>query len=247
MSYCLEGIDVAVLAGGLGTRIRGVLGDTPKVLAPINGQPFLDGLLALLARLGASRVILCLGHLADKVQQHLRETTLPAGLTVETVIENSPLGTAGALRLAQPLLRSNPVLVMNGDTWIDADWAGFVAHYRQTAAQTSALKGSILCVGVDDVARYGSLDVDAIGQVIGYQEKDPSRQGGGLISGGVYLFSQDLLREMARQEGPSLERDVLQASPLGQIYGFVSPQSAFIDIGTPESLAAADSVLNWDA
>jgi NDP-sugar pyrophosphorylase family protein len=240
MGGCLSGIQVAVLAGGLGTRIRGVLGDTPKCLAPINGQPFLDGLLSLLAHLGATKVVLCLGHLAHKVIEHLEQVPPPAGLQVETVVETSPLGTAGAIRLALPKLDSDPVMVLNGDTWIDADWTGFVNSH-----QTAQAAISILCVEVENISRFGSMELDQDGRVLRYVEKDPSRTGSGLISGGVYLFSASSLTELAAESGPSLEQDFLQPRTPGGLHGFISPGAAFIDIGTPESLAAAGTVLNW--
>lgn len=240
MSGCLTGLDVAVLAGGLGTRIRGVLGDTPKVLAPINGQPFLDGLLTFLARLGARRVVLCLGHLAHKVTEHLEKFPPPDGLIVETVVETSPLGTAGALRLAAPMLRSNPVMALNGDTWIRADWAGFVASHQASNADTS-----ILCVQVDDISRFGHIELDDQARIARFVEKDETLTGPGLISGGVYLFSARSMAELAADDGPSLERDFLQPRSGGALHGFVSKGASFVDIGTPESLAAAGSIMDW--
>jgi NDP-sugar pyrophosphorylase family protein len=121
----LDGIDVLILAGGLGTRIRSVLGDTPKVLAPINGRPFLDYLLDRLAAEAAGRVILSLGYRAEAVAAHL--ATFDPPLAVEQLVEPAPLGTGGALRFAMPSLRSDPVMVMNGDTWIEADFGAMLA------------------------------------------------------------------------------------------------------------------------
>ncbi|TAN64720.1 MAG: hypothetical protein EPN20_08070, partial [Magnetospirillum sp.] len=133
----LFGIDVVVLAGGLGTRIRGVLGDTPKVLAPINGRPFLDHLLDHLARLGAGRAVLSLGVGADRVSDHLAHR--PPPLPVIQVIEPAPLGTAGALRHALPCLSGDPVMVMNGDTWLETDFAAFLAEHHRAGRPVSLL------------------------------------------------------------------------------------------------------------
>ena len=109
-----------MLAGGLGTRIRPVLGDTPKLLAPIGGRPYLWYLLEWLRKFGARRIVLGLGHGAGAVLDYLRAQPA-ADLDIVTVVEPSPLGTAGAIRFARAHLRSDPVLVLNGDTFVNAD------------------------------------------------------------------------------------------------------------------------------
>jgi NDP-sugar pyrophosphorylase family protein len=236
----LRGIDVVVLAGGLGTRIRGVLGDTPKVLAPINGRPFLDHLLDHLAALGAGRAVLSLGVGADKVSEHLARR--PPPLPVLSVVEPAPLGTGGALRHALPSLAGDPVMVMNGDTWLDADFPRFLADHHR-----AALPVSLLCVAVDDVSRYGRVDLAEDGSVTRFAEKDPTQPGPGLINGGALLLSRRALDLLASQTGPSLERDFLGQLPPGWIYGWLADGAAFIDIGTPDSLAEAGSVLPRDS
>lgn len=231
---CLAGIDVAILAGGLGTRIRGVLGDTPKVLAPIAGRPFLDHLLDRLAGFGARRAVLCLGHLAARIEAHLARSTPP--LPVETATEPEALGTAGALALARPMLRSDPVLVMNGDTWADADLCAFLAAHR-----TAGTAATLLCVEVEERGRYGSIDCDAEGRVVRFREKDAGLRGPGLVSAGTYLLSAALLDRLAAGTPSSLEHDVL--TPLAPDIHAHRSRAAFIDIGTPESLEAAPRVM----
>lgn len=112
---CLDSIDVAILCGGLGTRLG--LVDKPKCLAEVAGRPFLEHLLELLHRHGAERVVLLTGHLADQVAAH----TFPADLKVELVYDKAMKGTAKALINAIPALTSPYVLVCNGDTWTDVD------------------------------------------------------------------------------------------------------------------------------
>jgi mannose-1-phosphate guanylyltransferase len=232
----LSGLDVLVLAGGLGTRIRGVLGDTPKVLAPINGRPFLDHLLDRLAAQGAGRAVLALGHLADKVIAHLR--THQAPLPVVTVVEPEPLGTAGALRHANASTRGDAVMVMNGDTWVDVDLAAFEADWRRAGTPAG-----LLSVRVADVSRFGSVEIGVDGTLARFTEKDPEHTGAGLINAGIYLFGRTLLDELAAYPGPSLERDVLARLPAGSVAVSVAEQAAFVDIGTPESLAGAGTVM----
>ena len=236
----LSGVDVAVLAGGLGTRIRAVLGDVPKVLAPVGDRPFLDHLLEWLKGHGATRVVLCLGHLADKVEAHLRDQP-PAGMEVICVVEPAPLGTAGAVRFARPHLTSDPVFVLNGDTFVDADMGAFVDAYRRSAAGLA-----LLAAEVPSIARFGSLDVDPQGFIRRFVEKDETAERPGLISAGMYLFSRERLDALAAGEGASLERDFLQPAPAGSIAAAVFT-GRFIDIGTPDSLAGADKVILAEA
>lgn len=235
----LEDIDVAVLAGGLGTRIRAVLGDVPKILAPVSGgRPFLDVLLEWLRGFGARRVVLGLGHLGDRVVGYLeRNPAVAAGIEVVPVIEPAPLGTAGAVRFMRPYLTSDPVFILNGDTFVEADVAAFVAGHRAEGCDIS-----LLCAAVESVARFGSVEVDSLGKVRRFVEKDEARQGPGLISAGMYLFSAAQLNFLAAGSGTSLERDVLQAQPPGTIRAETT-QGRFIDIGTPDSLAAAQYVI----
>ncbi|MCF8506761.1 MAG: NTP transferase domain-containing protein [Caulobacter sp.] len=230
------GIDALVLAGGLGTRLKDVLHGKPKVLAPVGGKPFLDHLLAWLARAGTARVVLALGHLADRVKDHLAAAEPPLPVTV--VVEDRPLGTAGAVAHARPALRGEPVLVMNGDTWFDADLNAFLDDFRASGAAFS-----ILCVEVPDGARYGRVSVDANGFVTGFAEKDPTARGTALISAGTYLLSAAALDRIAAAEGPSLERDVLERLPAGTVRAWCPGAARFVDIGTPDSLATAPRVM----
>ncbi|WP_454021066.1 nucleotidyltransferase family protein [Azospirillum sp. Marseille-Q6669] len=230
----LADLDVAVLAGGLGTRIRDALGDTPKVLAPVAGRAFLDHLLNRLEGFGAQRVVLCLGHLSDRVTAWLAHGGFDGALDIMCRIEPRPLGTAGALVHARDALRSNLVLVLNGDTFVDADLGAFVAAHRASKAEAS-----VLCVEVGDTARYGRVDVDSDGRICRFAEKAPGR---GTVNAGVYLFSATFLDRLVATEATSLERDVLERVPAGMLHAHVV-QARFIDIGTPESLAAADDML----
>ena len=189
-------LDVLVIAGGLGTRIQSALGDTPKLLAPIGGRPYLAYLLDWLRRFGAKRIVLGLGHRAQAVADFLeRNTSSYDDLTVVTVTEPGPLGTAGAIRFARANLRTDPVLVMNGDSFADADLCAFVAHHRRVPA-----KATLLCAEVDDAGRYGRVELDGEGRIRGFIEKDPDFHGRSAVSAGVYLFSAALLDEIAGRQ-----------------------------------------------
>jgi NDP-sugar pyrophosphorylase family protein len=239
---CLRDLDVFVIAGGLGTRIGPVLGNVPKLLAPIAGRPYLAYLLDWLRRFGAGRIVLGLGHQAQAVVDFLnRNATSGGDLTVETVIEPQPLGTAGAIRFARRNLRTDPVLIMNGDSFADVDLCEFVKHHRDAKANAT-----LLCAEVEDAGRYGRVELDKAGRIRGFIEKDPNFHGVSSVSAGVYLFSAALLDEIAAGNASSLERDVFACAPASTLDAFTG-RFAFIDIGTPESLALAEHVIGGHA
>lgn len=235
MTAGLHGICVAVLAGGLGTRLASAVPDLPKVLAPVEGRPFIDILLDLLQAQGAGRVVLCLGHRADQVLAYLNDHPRP-GLDIRYSIEESPQGTAGALALALPHFDTVPVLVVNGDTFIDADLGAFLQAFREAGAQWG-----LLSVQVADAGRYGRLDIDDVGRVRSFREKDTS--GGGWINAGVYLLGSAALERLAGAGAGSLERDHFQALPPGTIAATRADDARFVDIGTPESWTGAAALI----
>jgi mannose-1-phosphate guanylyltransferase len=232
MDRKLADLDVAVLAGGLGTRLAGAVPGLPKILAPVAGRPFVEHLLDWLAREGARRIVFLLGHRADAVQAHLAAHPRP-GLTFDCAIEPSPLGTGGALAHARPLLRSDPVLVVNGDTFVDADLAPLLAARAEAA---------MLCVRVPDAGRYGRIDIQD-GFVARFVEKDPEFRGAAAINAGVYLLAARLLDGIPRHGAVSLERDVFEKLPPGSIAAHLDAQARFVDIGTPESWRGAGAVV----
>ena len=235
---CLAALDVLVIAGGLGTRISAVLGDTPKLLAPVSGRPYLAYLLDWLRRFGAKRVVLGLGHKAQAVVDFLKhDPSSHDDLTIVPLIEPQPLGTAGAVRFARQSLQSDPVLIMNGDSFADADLCALVAHHRRAGA-----KATLLCAEVDDAGRYGRVELDSRGRIRGFVEKDPHFHGSSAVNAGVYLFSAELLDEIAAGNASSLEREVFARAPSGSLDAFTG-RFPFIDIGTPESLARAGEVI----
>jgi len=233
---CLQTVDVVVLAGGLGTRIRDTLGDTPKLLAPVGGATYLDFLLGWLAGFGARRVVLGLGHLADRVTAHLDAHPVE-GIETLAMIEPEPLGTAGALRFVDGHVRTDPVMVMNGDSFTGADLCDFVAAHERSGAL-----GTLLCAEVADTAAFGRLRLSDTGRVLEFLEKDPAHAGPGVINAGVYLFSAALRARIMGMEGPSLERDVFARLAPGTLNAAASG-APFVDIGAPRDLARAEEVL----
>ena len=232
----IANIDVAVLAGGLGTRLQGVLPATPKILAPVGGRPFLEHLLEWLIRQGARRTVLCLGYRSADVLAFLKTRSF-APLEVNTVIEAEPLGTGGAVANVLSRLTSDPVLVINGDTIVETDLKTFLAAH--CASQAAA---SILCARVEDAGRYGRVEIDSQRRLVRFEEKNPAAGKSAWINTGFYLFGRTALQNIAKLTKGSLERDILEKMPAGTIHAFLTG-GRFLDIGTPETLALAPEIL----
>jgi mannose-1-phosphate guanylyltransferase len=229
-------IQVAILAGGLGTRLRCVLPDLPKVLAPVNGKPFLEYLLEWLIRSGSRRVVLCLGYRSDEVLSYLSSRSF-APLEILTIVEPEPLGTGGAVSHARGVLVSDPVIIMNGDTVLDVDLNEFLAAHRASQAEIS-----IVTARVDDSGRYGRVELDANDRVAQFEEKNPNFRERAWINAGIYCCSASILDRIALLPTGSLERDVFEKLPSGTIRAFRT-HGSFLDIGSPESLGRAPEVL----
>jgi D-glycero-alpha-D-manno-heptose 1-phosphate guanylyltransferase len=225
-------IDVTILAGGLGTRLRGVVADRPKVLAEVAGQPFLRHLLTRLRSLPVRSVVLCVGHLARQVETTLG--CLSGDMPLRYAREAEPLGTGGALRNALPLLETRNVLVMNGDSFCAADLPAFRHAHRASGAVAS-----LVLTQVADCGRYGRVTCDDGGRVTTFAEKMPG-SGPGWINAGIYLFARDAIAAIPADRAVSLEREVLVNHISAGLHGWPGG-GRFIDIGTPESYAAADA------
>lgn len=226
--------DAVVLAGGMGTRLRLRESDPQKVLWPVAGRPFLELVLSTLARRGTRRVVVSTGFLAEEVERHCGDGSR-WGLTIVPSRETTPLGTGGAVRLAARIVRSDPFLVLNGDTFIDADLDALLsAHAARRAAAT------ILLARVDDAARFGSVHLGEDGRVEGFLEKGVG--GPGLVNAGVYVLSRAAVERLPDDTPSSLERDLFPALVGAGLFGLPT-ETPFLDIGTPESAARASELL----
>lgn len=218
-------LDAVVLAGGQGTRLRPVLPDAPKALAPIAGRPFLDFLLLALRQQGVGRVVLATGYRADAFDQHL-DRWRALGLEVALSREQEPLGTGGALRLALDAVQTDPFLVLNGDSHCPFDLPSLEPA------------PAIWLVPVDDVRPFGAVAVDAQGLVRSFREKSQTA-GGGLVNAGIYLLRRADVAAVPPGRALSLERELMPGLVGRGLRGVVGA-GPLVDIGTPESYAAAD-------
>ena len=228
---------VVILCGGLGTRLRPIVDDRPKVLAHVAGQPFLAHLLGQLVHVGAADIVLSAGHLAEQIEE-FAASSAPAGLAVRVVTEPVPLGTAGALRFATDAAGiEGDIIALNGDTF-------FSGSLRRLAEELGrpGTRASMAVVQVSDTTRYGAVRfVEATGAVLAFDEKGVA--GPGWINAGAYALSPEVLAHLPPGEPSSLERDVLPRLMGAGLRAVPYTDALFLDIGTPADYARADSIL----
>jgi D-glycero-alpha-D-manno-heptose 1-phosphate guanylyltransferase len=231
-------VKAIILAGGLGTRLRSVVTSTPKVLAPIGERSFLELLVRQLHSHGIRKVVMCTGYLADQIESKFGDGR-DWDVSIEYSKEQRPLGTAGAVKLAQRHLGdTSEFLVLNGDSFLEIDYHAFIGFHRRQEGAIASM--AVLCV--PDASRYGTVRVDGGGRVRGFAEKTGSN-GPGLVNGGIYVFTQAVLQHIP--EGPaSLERDVFPRLLDQGVYA-QEQRGMFIDIGTPADYARAQELLRF--
>jgi D-glycero-alpha-D-manno-heptose 1-phosphate guanylyltransferase len=225
-----------VLAGGLGTRLQTILPDRPKVLAEVAGHPFLYYILQYLNKQEIHKIILSLGYHAPQVIDFI-EQSAPWEATINFVIEEKPLGTAGALRLASQSL-SESFFALNGDTLFLVDLHKLDETHQKfkplvtlalTYAEKSEAKG---CVQLESNSNPNNYE----GNITLFTEKPPQK-GPALINGGIYIIEPEVLSGVILDHPSSLENDIFPSlANQGKLFGQLQ-DAYFIDIGTPQGLA----------
>lgn len=224
--------EAIILAGGFGTRLRTVVSDVPKPMAPVAGRPFLAYLLDDLVRQGYRHVVLATGYMHEKVEEYFGHHY--HDLAIDYAHEATPLGTGGAIVNALQHCTEERVTVLNGDTFFRID------HDLMLNADDPSCRLMIVLRHVPDAGRYGSVEVDPQGLITAFREKDPSA-GAGLINGGIYRLDRTLLAPWPVGQPFSFEKDVLQ--PLRETFRAYVSDTYFIDIGVPEDYARAQTEL----
>lgn len=219
-------MEAIVLAGGFGTRLREVVQDVPKPMAPVNGRPFLEILLTSLASKGFQRVVLSLGYMADTVVDYFGKSH--DGMELVYEIEEQPLGTGGAVRSALTHCKTDHVFIFNGDTYLDLEISEVEDHWHKFQLPI------IVACEVSDTTRYGRLNT-ADGCVTGFSEKGIS--GKGFINAGCYVLPTGLLDEFPLGNNFSLEENFLVGAVKERQFRAYQTHGLFIDIGIPEDYA----------
>jgi D-glycero-alpha-D-manno-heptose 1-phosphate guanylyltransferase len=222
-----------ILAGGLGTRLRTVVNDLPKPMAPVNGKPFLHYIFVYLQKQGIKEAILSVGYKHEIVKEYFGNEYL--GIKVRYSIEHEPLGTGGAIKQACSLCK-DLVFILNGDTFFDIDLNSLLEQYYGTVAEiTLALKP------MKNFDRYGSVEMDEEERIKVFNEKKFLESG--LINGGVYVMHAKGVIGGMEETVFSFEKEVLEGLVSKFYFTGKAFDNYFIDIGIPEDYSQAQEDL----
>lgn len=225
-------MEAIILAGGFGTRLREMVPDFPKPMAPVAGRPFLELLLTSMSRNGFRHVVLSLGYMADMVVSHFGSHF--AGIDLDYEIELTPLGTGGAIRQAMTQCHADHAFVFNGDTYLNLEAQNVEEHWQKHRLPI------IVACEVPDTARYGRINTDGR-RALGFAEKGES--GPGLINAGCYVLPNTIINDFPNNESFSLETDFLAKAVGKQRFDLFVSKGHFIDIGVPEDYVRAQTEL----
>jgi D-glycero-alpha-D-manno-heptose 1-phosphate guanylyltransferase len=230
----IQEIQTLILVGGLGTRLRSVVQDVPKPMAPIQGKPFLDYLLRFLKKQGLVKIAFLTGYKPEIVSNYFGDGS-SRGLQIQYSIEASPLGTGGAIVKAMRAIPAREYLVLNGDSFFNIDLNRFLQKTKSPV--TIALKK------MNNIDRYGAVETSN-GTVVKFREKTGKAEPG-LINSGVYYLTPAIL-SYCTQEVFSLEKDLFPQLIAKDLVSGVESEGEFIDIGLPESFQEAQTLLpDW--
>jgi D-glycero-alpha-D-manno-heptose 1-phosphate guanylyltransferase len=221
-----------ILAGGMGTRLKTIISDLPKPMAPIMNVPFLTYQLNYLKHFGIKKVIFSVGYLSEKIIAHYNQSF--ENISIEYSIEKNPLGTGGGIRMAMSNLNEDLVLILNGDSFFDLDLEQFYnLHLEQKSEFSLALRY------VNNSERYGNIEFNSSNQITSFIEKNQLNQSG-YINAGVYILSKKLyLQNTNSNINFSIEKDFFEKQLNQLIIKGFEFKDYFIDIGIPEDYLKA--------
>jgi D-glycero-alpha-D-manno-heptose 1-phosphate guanylyltransferase len=223
-------MECIILAGGLGTRLQGVIGDNPKCMALVNGMPFLHYIFDYVEANHCTKVILSLGYRHQIVLEWLK--TEAREFVIEYVIEQEPLGTGGGISLAMQKATEDDVIVLNGDTMFCVDLEEMMqVHQQSNATTTIALKH------LKYFERYGCVNVTPDHNITAFEEKKYCENG--FINGGVYIINKTALLNKQLPTKYSFEKDYLEAFVSEGLFRGFESEAYFIDIGVPSDYRIA--------
>ncbi|MBD3385495.1 NTP transferase domain-containing protein, partial [candidate division KSB1 bacterium] len=230
-------IPVIVLCGGLGKRLRSVVSDRPKVMARIGGKPYLHYLLNSLQRQGFRKIYLSTGYRAGQIESYIDKTEWP--FSIQSIREETPLGTGGAiLHVLRQAGIEGTFIAMNGDSFVSASIAELLQFHQQHQANAS-----LALVQVGNPARYGSVRLED-SEISAFEEKREDLKGPAWINAGIYSLEAKLFDRLPANQPLSIERDIFPQWVGKGLYGCRFADAQFLDIGTPEDLNKAESILH---
>ena len=226
-------MEAIILAGGMGTRLREIIADIPKPMAPVNDKPFLFYIFNWIKDYPVEKAILSIGKGSEKVMDYLQDSF--NNIPVEYAIEEKSLGTGGAVRFALHKTRGEDILILNGDTYFPIDLNKFfLFHIENKNLFSVALKP------MKNFSRYGSVECFN-NNILRFNEKKFCSDG--LINGGIYLVNKDFIESRQLPEVFSLEKDILEKVAGSSTLKCMKFDDMFIDIGIPDDYRRAESIL----
>jgi NDP-sugar pyrophosphorylase family protein len=227
----IKDIDVLILCGGAGSRLKKISGRVPKPMVRIGKLPFLDILIGYLKEQGFKRFILGLGYGAQYIKRYYSKHNIP-GIEIKFSSEARPLGTGGAVKNAKRFIKSKIFLVLNGDSFSEFNADDLVAFYKQKKA------GSLILLRkVKNSRDFGAVITGRGAEIVSFAEKN-SKMLTSFVNGGIYLFSKSIFSVMPKKAMFSLEYDLFPQLIGKRLYGY-KKAGFFIDIGTPKRYFAA--------
>ena len=214
-----------ILAGGLGTRLRGVIGDRSKPMAWVAGRPFLEYLILQLKGQRLTDTVLCIGYLGEQIERYFGGKGR-WGVHISYSHEPEPLGTGGAIKLAENLIKEENFLVMNGDSFLNVNLNGLMDYHLEREALAT-----MATVEIEDSARYGAVEINEKGETESFVEKGQGSESK-LINGGVYVLNRKIFDYIPAGK-VSLEKEIFPTLIGKGFYG-MPVKGFFIDIGVPE-------------
>ncbi len=221
-------LDVLILCGGFGTRLKEIEKGRPKPMVEVHGHPFLDILIQYVSSHGFRRFILCTGFKGEVIEQYFSEKN--DGNTYVISKEQEALGTGGGIKNAETCILSSPFMVLNGDSICRINLKDFIKFHEVNKATAS-----VVLATVDDVRGYGSVAINDKHEIEGFDEKTNLIRGPGLVNAGIYLFEKNIMNEIPTNQKNSLEYELLPLLIGQRLFGFTTEERLF-DIGTPARL-----------
>ncbi len=225
--------EAVILAGGFGTRLRSVVSDVPKPMAPVAGRPFLEILIDYLMLYGFDHIVLSTGYMHEVIEHHFGNSY--RGIIISYAIESTPLGTGGGIRNAIEHCESDDIVVINGDTLFKVDYDDLQRFYHSHPTRLA-----VVLRQVADASRYGSVETDCCDRIIRYAEKKQDANDGGTcktvqtINGGIYMMHRSLLEDHRLGEPFAFEKDILQGLFVKEPFYAFTSSAYFLDIGIPD-------------
>ena len=224
--------EVIILAGGFGTRLKEVINDVPKCLAPINKKPFLYYQLDYLKKQGVTRFIFSLGFKSQMVVDYIK--AFHSEIEVVFSIESKPLGTGGAIKAALQLAISDYILIVNGDTFFNINLDRF---FNFAIGNNNSFTLALFYVKQND--RYGFVEIDQDYRVLKFHEKMKSENV--LVNSGFYIVNKKELNFSDYKDVFSLEKDFFEKINKNDYLFSIVENEDFIDIGIPEDYILAQT------